>query len=428
MRHITFLIITLSLFVFSGCEHCKEVILEPCGETTITNSEHCGWTVATHYAFEERDPVASIYDTRFNSTAPLGGDWGSTLVPTRPSNWTSAQIGQVFGIAIDHQENIYLASSDIYFSSGFPSSNIGRPYTPGQIFKCTPPSWNAVPFAVLPNTGGNLNGVGNIAFDKWNQQLFATNIEDGMIYRIDLTTGAIVNTYDPWATDDGSASVCIQDEQVWGIAINQEGADIKVYFPRITNRERSIYSITLSGGDFPVSGSEILEITNIPGNQLMITDLAFSSNGTQLLIAERGNPHQSKVMSYNLSGGTWIFNQKYNIGANAGNDGENSAGGIDFAYTEIDQNPSAVCDEYFWASGNFMKARNSSLSLLYGMEGISYAGNNSSTAPLPTANQDTDLFIDYDGVDGTQTKGGIGDVEVLDCYDCIDPCTLKDIL
>ena len=35
----------------------------------------------------------------------------------------------------------------------------------------------------IPNQG---NGLGNIAYDKWNNQLFITNFEDGNIYRFDM--------------------------------------------------------------------------------------------------------------------------------------------------------------------------------------------------------------------------------------------------
>jgi hypothetical protein len=129
-------------------------------------------------------------------------------------------------------------------------------------------------------------------------------------------------------------------------------------------------------------------------------------------------------MSYDL-GGSWTFNLQYFVGGNAGNDGENSAGGVDFAYTEANGDISSKCSEYFWASGNWMDARNSSLGKVYGMEGISYGGNNSTGAVSPTANQDTDIFIDFDGLSGTSTKGSLGDVEVFDSARCFDVCDIQ---
>ncbi len=129
-----------------------------------------------------------------------------------------------------------------------------------------------------------------------------------------------------------------------------------------------------------------------------------------------------KLLSYTRTGTTWAFKTQYFIG---GFSGENSAGGVDFAYTNNGNNVSAICDDFFWASGNYMMATNfvsaPNFNLIYGLEGISYAGNNSVTATTPTANKDTDLFIDLDP--NGNDKGGLGDVEVFDASACFDTCT-----
>ncbi len=435
MKNIKFLIpVIIAALSFAACNKCEEVVMEPCGEYQ-PNSEFCGWSVATCYTEDPAGDVAAILDTRFNSQAVKGSDWGTQASPVtaiHPSNWKLNQIGQVFGTAIDKDENIFLASSDIYFySDGYlimpTSNNASRPFSSGQIFKCLPPTFTATPLgAPLPNAGDPLNGIGNIAYDKWNDQLFATNLEDGKIYRMSTTTGAVLETYDPWAADTGTMGIAIQEERVWGIGVNEESGAVKVYFPRVSSMGRMIYSITLVGGAFPAAGSEIIEVPNLPGRQIIVSDLAFSSNGQEMLVAEHGHPHEAKVMSYSLTGTNWNIKTQYFVGANAGLDGENSAGGVDFAYTEQNDNVSAVCDEFFWASGNYMSARNGAVSLIYGLEGINYNGNNSASTASPNANQDTDLFIDFDGVSGTGPKGSIGDVEVFDCYECIDPCTLNN--
>lgn len=416
--------------IFFGCNNCEELVLEPCGEFT-PNSEYCGWTVATCYGEKVNDPVAVIYNTRNNSAAPLGGNWGATISSIHPANWTVSQIGQIFGIAIDNDENIYLASSDIYFHnpiSGIVSANPQRPapFTAGQIFKCSPPTWQAIPFATLPNQNDPLNSIGNIAYDKWNNQLFATNLEDGKIYRIS-TSGGILETYDPWTADSGSIGIVAQDERAWGIGINNENGVVKVFFPRVTSNERSIYSITLNNGVFPAANSEIIEVSNVPGTQPIMSDLAFSSDSNSMLIAERNAPHNAKVMGFSRTSG-WLFDRKYFIGGDVGGDGENSAGGVDFAYSEMGGNPTSQCDEFFWASGNYMMARNGNIVPIYGIQGVSVSGNLSSSAPQPTANQDTDLFIDFDGLGGTEFKGQIGDVEVFDCAACVEPCQLKGFI
>ncbi|MGB1309040.1 MAG: hypothetical protein ACPG6B_09030, partial [Oceanihabitans sp.] len=69
--------------------------------------------------------------------------------------------------------------------------------------------------------------------------------------------------------------------------------------------------------------------------------------------------------------------------------------------------------------------RTPNLSLVYGMQGISYSGNNSVSTAAPNANQDTDIFIDFDGADGASTKGHIGDVEVFDANKCFNLCDFE---
>lgn len=421
MKKIIFLMLSLITMTYFSCEKCEPIVFEPCGET---NPEYGGWTVATYYGSNEGGRVGTIYNTSMNSQAPKGDDWATTTTHTQvvsfdPANWTSDKIGQVFGIAIDDAENIYLGSSDIYFPFIAPSGNIGRPYPPGQIFKCVPPTWQAVPLAVLPNSGGPVNGTGNLAFDKWNKQLFVTNLEDGKIYKL-ATDGTILETYDPWVPDNLINGIVAQDESVWGIGVNEESGKVKVYFPRVSASERSIYSITLIAGNFPPAGSEVLEISNLPGSQKIVSDLAFSTDGQELLIAERGDPHQALAFSYSMPSTTWTLNQIYFVGSSVG---QNSAGGLDFAYTEADGHKSESCDEFFWVSGNYMDARNSTSGKIYGMEGISYSGNNASSASIDP-NMDTDLFIDY----GAPFKSSLGDVEVFDCTVCGDPCGLDDVI
>lgn len=425
MKTIKFLIL-VAFLSFYACEKCDDINPLPCG-TFAPNSEHCGWTVVTCYGFESNDHIGAIINTENNHTAPLGSDWVSS-VKTVPANWLVKDLGQIFGITIDQNENIYLASSDVYFHDGLgvPSSNLSRPYGCGQIFKCSPPSWVAVPFVDIPNSCGNGNGIGNVAYDQYNDQLFATNLEDGTICRVD-NGGTLIESYDPWNSDSGNTGIELADELVWGIAVNREGGDVKVYFTKVTMNVRELYSITLVGGAFPTAGSEVLEYSGLKGIERKFTDISMSDDGLRMLLAERGGPHSAGVISLDLNNSGWVdSNFDYKVG---GFSGRNSAGGTDFYYESNELSVSASCSEAFWVSGNYLMARNipSGGNLVYGLEGIQYTGNLASTSPSPTANQDTDLFIDFDGnysVNGA--KSSIGDVEVFDCSECGDPCELND--
>ena len=105
------------------------------------------------------------------------GQVGTIATP----NWNVATIGQVFGIAIDNSNNIYLAATDIYsYDSGSISSfgsggragiyktNVNTPGTTNTLVTTlTSNAWNYALTNKIPNSGvGSGNSIGNIAFDK----------------------------------------------------------------------------------------------------------------------------------------------------------------------------------------------------------------------------------------------------------------------
>lgn len=417
---LSLILLTATCFII-GCSECEEIISEPCGLEPIPNTDLCGWTVFTCFArgndgnIDPDDHVGILLDTRYNSMAPRGENWMGTLISNIPSNWTVGELGQIFGIAIDRNENIFLASSDIYGMDG----NSNTPVSTAQIFKCPPPNFAAVQFTSLPNSGGRLNGIGNLCFEKWNNQLFATNLEDGMIYRIDIISGNILETFDPFNSDNNTPGLVSIGEQLWGIGSNYEGRKVKVYFAR----QNEIHSIELDDtGAFVTTSSKIelsdLKIGNRDGQ--VISDISFSGDNSKMIIAERGDPHNSRVLGFELQGTTWLESSRYYVGSPIGEtEGDNCAGGVDFFYNEKDKNVSDECDISFFSSGNYMKTSVSGLE--YGIEGISWEGNNSSEfMPSSEANSSTDIFIGL-GV----SKNLLGDVEVFDCTECIDPCKLN---
>lgn len=455
---ILLIIILLALIssIFLSCT-CDEIIAEPCGIDPTPNSEYCGWTVATCFGTGRRqgntlpiDPdaaVAVIYNTSDNLNAPRGTDWGTTIQTIHPPRWTSKDLGQVFGIALDNQDNIYLASSDIYvFDDGWDarncaSGNTSRPFGCGAIFKCSPPTWDPVLYVDLPNACDVLNGIGNVVFDKWHNQIFASNLEDGKIYRLSMT-GDIIEAYDPWIQDDGSSGIVVESERIWGIGVNFEGGNAKLYFARVLNsNDRKMFSLQLnSDGSFPSLVSEIVEINTLPNNQtnfydpnglqflnIIVSDISFSQDGTKMAIAERGYPHNTAAYGFELIGGSWTYELQYNIGSQASDIyRQNSGGGLDYAPIGTNEDSSKECDGNIIVSTNWFLPRNAGNSIrYYGVQGISASGNLSSMSSMPTANIDTDFIIDFNGTYDTEDKETVGDVEVFDCTECEDPCLLN---
>ncbi|MEE9438638.1 MAG: T9SS type A sorting domain-containing protein [Saprospiraceae bacterium] len=414
-------------------EYCSiSVILQDsnadvCPDTDVSDNCDCtpdtytGWAVATcNTDYENEGAVGVLYDIRDTPSAPKGSDWASSIATVQPSNWTIDQIGQVFGIALDGDQNVYLAASDIY-DTQFDSD----PYGPGQIFKASPDdNFTAQPFAVLENTGGPLNGIGNIAYCNDSDMLYASNLEDGKIYRINAS-GDIMESYDPWTADDEIDGIVDPAEQVWAIGLNKEGNSKKLYFPRIGGGERAMYSIVLNAdGSFPSVASEEQEITNIPGVGLRISDIDFNDAGTQMVFAERGTrfltgAHDSKTLRYDISNG-WSMTLKYYVGGYVTDDyptiiveaGENSGGGVSFGSSNVTNSEVQGCDQIVWASMNYFE---SGSQLLYGIQGMDVDGNNSVIAGSNPNNQ-TDIVLDFDGdYTSFDQKGDLGDVEVFRC-------------
>jgi hypothetical protein len=430
-------IITLSCSEKEGCEYDNEEnVINGCIEST-----YAGYMVTTMGAKSSNSDVGIIYNAQNTYQAPLGNDWDNLALglnrvsSIRPAMWKANVIGNVFGIALDNANGIYLSATNIYISDGFMSfptqfgsaggsagiyyTNMANPNTTTTLVKTlNNASANTVGTATIPNTGVGYNSIGNIAYDKVNNQLFATNLEDGRIYRINPTTGIIKSIFDPFAIDNGVAGTAPVGEQLWGIGVLNEGGTTAVYFARSNSPNKEIWSVKLdASGEFIATevgtsklfndsaSSSVLQIANVRGTQNKITDIAFSSTG-RMMVAERGNPHAAQAFEYVRSGTSWIAGNNFYSGGNAGNDGQNCAGGVDYGNSKrADGN--ITCDDLVWTSSNFMFFGTNNY---YGVQGIKATGNS-----LPsTGNLLTNYFIDFNGTYSTDDKGGVGDVEIFD--------------
>lgn len=428
MKQIFLTLTAIIILIACSKETCE---LTPGCEPFGENSSQSGLTVVTYNGDKDTDFVGGIYDTRNNALAPAGNDWAPTLISAgkvqNPADWTLKNLGRVFGIATDDNSNIYLASSGIYGQNG---QNVAyRNANPGRIYKATAPTYAISTLVDLPaityptGSTGSLNGIGNIAYDKVNKQLFATNLDNGKIYRISVAGVIQSDVYDPWTIDVASPDITVQDERIWGIGVNYENGKVKLYFARITipvttTSNRNLYSITLNAdGSLPTSAVPTLEIANLSGVMAAITDIEFSGDSKKVVLAERGNPHDAISFSYNKVGNNWVSNTQYSVGAN---NGKNSAGGVDFTYLSDEKSGVKECDGLIWNSGNLMNPQGvtTGLKIVYGLQGIKYTGN------TLAGSVSTDLFIDYNSPTyDFVPKGDIGDVDVIDANGCF--CIVK---
>src|SRR5262245_29580852 len=148
--------------------------------------------------------VGSILDVRAPGQAPQGTHW---LYEPQRSPVTASQVGQVFGVALDdaNPPNVYLAATSAFGIHRTPDNAQWMPGMwgqgggPGTIYRLDAATgYQPRPFAQVtlngrPNSGPAL---GNIAYDRFNRQLFVTDLETGMIHRIRASTGADLGYYD----------------------------------------------------------------------------------------------------------------------------------------------------------------------------------------------------------------------------------------
>lgn len=488
------ILLTASAIVFQQCqsETC-DYVTQPC-----SNDEPAGFMVGTmcsDVSTVPKNQVATIYKTLNNASAPLGNNWNDPTAGANrvesvfPTNWTSDKIGEVFGIALDHNKGIYLAATDIYqfdgirgviYNSGItwatgagPAGAAGIYYTNYNTVNTTTPlvttlnssNANTVGTNQIPSTGFSTsvgNSLGNIAFDYNNNQLFATNLEDGKIYRIDPSTGKIKSILDPFNADDGIAGISPIGEQLWGIGVYNFSGITKVYFARTTKNHThtgssittpptapggvEIWSVSLtSSGEFnaatsgggmftatSTSGYVTKEIDVTVGTQTKVTDIAFSSTG-RMLIAERGNAHASGTFEYVNSGSVWSSGNNFYTGSGGLTgfgpyiNSRNSSGGVDYSSRQLSSGGFA-CNDIVWSTTNYaptliLDGVTSPYigypNYVYGAQGMSSAGNNLLT--ILNSTRPTELYIDYNCTGWPhqiRIKNRIGDIEFFDQCSC----------
>lgn len=457
------ILISLTIITVS----CSEK--EPCGYDIEANTviippvsgcvenKFAGYMVFTQGSGNiNNDDFGLIFNARNTVNAPFGQNWydpilaSNQLTGFHPAMWKKSLIGNVFGIAIDDTNGIYLSATNIYFGLGYGAGDgAGGAYGPGGsagiyytnitssnttttlVKTVNSSNANTVGTATIPSVTGGTSYLGNVAYDKANNQLFTTNGEDGRIYRINPQTGIVKSIFDPFVLDNGVAGRALFGEQIWGIRTVIENGITYVYFARSVSYNtttligvKEIWSIKLdSNGEFLATeigstklfddsaSSSVLQVANVRGTRPFIMDIAFSSTGQRMMLAERGNPHNSQTFEYVRSGATWIAGNNFYSGgeAIAGQAGQNAAGGVDYGNRQTSPT-NFKCDDIIWTTSNFMRPLNGNSDGLYGIQGISSSGNNAAVLN----NNTTDLYIDFNNNNSTADKGGIGDVEIFD--------------
>jgi hypothetical protein len=314
--------------------------------------------------------VGNLWDTPSNRNFDL-----SDFVPVK-NMWTAADFGgnKLFALTLNPSDGtIYVGTSEIVGDAQHSGGQIMSVSIPTQIYKIGPVSTTPVLFATLP---GNL-GTGGLEFDPVNNQIFAVSLDNGTIYRLNATTGALLQTYDPLAADNGSAlHIPPVGDAIWALGYNQ--VEKKLYYSVIENHlargvsfqalngnMNKIRSVQIDASGVIVPASDALEITiPFPNNSFLagysaaVADIEFNAAGTKVLLAESGieqrlsdgayftAAHESRLLEYQKTGSTWnlepIFganlNSKYDIGNTIDYRGLNCRGGAAWGFHDATNN------------------------------------------------------------------------------------------
>ena len=141
-------------------------------------------------SIDTNGPSSVIIGVTGAQEPPQGQHWVNKPIRTAA---TAAQVGQVFGVALDEQTppNIYLSATaafGLHTQQGSWMPGMWGPGGgPGTVWRLDAAGgYRAVPFTDIrlngrPNSGAAL---GNIAYDRINRQLFVSDMETGMIHRV----------------------------------------------------------------------------------------------------------------------------------------------------------------------------------------------------------------------------------------------------
>jgi hypothetical protein len=335
--------------------------------------------------------VVTVFDLSDSATAPLNNWWQVNRYAN--SDWSQNNLGSVFGLTVDADGAIYVTStrswnSDIAGFGGW-----------GAIYRLDETTGAAAVFATLPNTG---SGLGNISYDCEHDQFFVSNMEDGLIYRLDAA-GNMLDTSDHGTPWNGSAGPAALGDRVWAVEVHGGRLYYSVWNEDRVNKSATtaneIWSIQLDAAGMPNGAAqhEVSSLEYLNDDQTLysspISDIRFSPEGTMLL-AERTmsgfdhiGAHDSRVMEYECIDNAWQLSANtFTLGL--WTNGTNASGGVD------------VTADHVWASGDALHlAYNDNI---YGFQGMPTTGGTAADS----------ILVDYQDNLMYQDKTQIGDLVI----------------
>ncbi|MFP3921307.1 MAG: peptidoglycan-binding protein, partial [Dichotomicrobium sp.] len=335
--------------------------------------------------------------------------------------------------------------------------------SPGAIWRVDGETGEVALFATLPDNSGP--GVGDVVFDSGNDQFFASDLDNGLIYRI-AADGTVIGSFDhgldgrparglPGVADDGavaditSPDFDIEDpgtwgytqdaRMVWGMAVHGG----RLYYAVAEGPE--IWSVGLAedGGflddarwEFTVDGA---------AHPSAVTDMVFDGQG-RLVLAQRGSPRGSydysvfaepakaESLRYRredpddpATESVWVQDdpERYAIGMPPEHLQAEGGVALGYGHDESGTLDFGACNVMLWSTGHRLRPSAEGADMtdpdeadIHGLQGNALALARPDNVPPSQS-----YFADYDGFAGDAAKAGhIGDVEIWQpCEDVSEP-------
>lgn len=325
--------------------------------------------------------------------------------------------------------------------------------SPGAIWRVDGTTGETKLFATLPANSGP--GVGDIIHDKEHGQFFASDLDSGLLHRIDAN-GQLIDTFDHGVTgrpakglaaiaDDGkkaditSAAFDVEKPGTWGFTQKERRVhglalrDGRLFYAV----DRQVWSIGIrQDGGFADDARWELDVeTTTPDQQL--SDMLFDKDG-RLYVAERGaqrgsydfslfaEAEKAEVKRYRLempddpaTPSRWVaVAETYAVGLPAEHKHSNGGITLGFDYDETGMLRIGSCGAFLWTTGERLRAGEFAQGDAEGdpaanadVHGLQ--GNVISLVRPENVPPKTSYFTDYDSFFGDAEKAGhMGDVEI----------------
>ncbi len=409
---------------------------------------------------------------------PAGPPSGQLINSPTVFSAPASAVGEVFPIALDDlpAPDIYLGATSAFgiqivapdkdgdgrperITHGEPDAKFmdgqwGQGGAPGSIYRVDGTSGDITLFATIGANAGP--GLGDIVYDRVSQQFFVSDLDTGLIYRLD-STGLIIDTFDHGLNgrpNDGLAPVA------------DDGSTMDITSPAFdstnpatwgfTQPERRVGAMAIHGGRLYYAVAKPLQIwsvgINLDGSfandarwELDVTGLASDNPITSMLfdgqgrmvLAQRGeqrgsydysvfaDPMKSSVVRYTRevpddpsTPSTWVqVPDQYAIGFRP--DGLNTDGGVALTYAFDSQGlpRQDSCGQYLWTTGESLRDDPALAAELAAggpanVDGLQ--GNDISLVRPANDPPFQSYFTDYDGqFTDSQAQGHMGDVAIL---------------